>query len=162
MLSIHWTDVTTPFRGDYFLPWRYRLWNCLVFFKKNPVVIASDIGKAKICPHSLSIKHAPKSGRKPSYLVGIEKHEQLTDYMLAKDRRCFVATYALGEDHPDTIKLRAWRDRVLMKSFAGRVFVRTYYAASPLAIDFLGASRLFKSASASFVSWLARWVGERG
>ncbi len=51
---------------------------------------------------------------------------------LGNDRRCFVATAAMGDaDAPEVASLRAWRDRVLLPSPVGRAFVSAYYRASP-------------------------------
>lgn len=50
------------------------------------------------------------------------------------DRRCFIATAIYGADAPQTNALRAWRDRALMPSRAGRWLVAGYYRLSPLAV----------------------------
>lgn len=55
----------------------------------------------------------------------------------AVDRRCFIATAVYGADAPQTECLRAWRDRVLMPSWAGRSLVRGYYAVSPALVALL-------------------------
>jgi hypothetical protein len=47
------------------------------------------------------------------------------------DRRCFIATAVYGPDAAETDALRAWRDRALLPSRAGRIAVRCYYAISP-------------------------------
>jgi len=45
---------------------------------------------------------------------------------------CFIATAAFGNDnHPIVLLLRAFRDRVLLKSDAGKSFVNIYYRLSP-------------------------------
>lgn len=46
-------------------------------------------------------------------------------------RRCFIATAVYGADAAETNMLRAWRDRALLPSRAGRMAVRCYYAVSP-------------------------------
>lgn len=103
--------------------------------KKRALVSASDIGKAAYCPHSLSL--SKRSTRESDESVrakdrGVELHEDLTSKVLGSDdRRCYVATYAFGADHPVTSDLRAWRDRVLMPTCAGRGLVGVYYALSP-------------------------------
>lgn len=54
---------------------------------------------------------------------------------------CYVATYAYGSaDAPEVEALRRFRDQVLMRGLAGRLFVRAYYAwLSALAIRVIGA-----------------------
>lgn len=50
-----------------------------------------------------------------------------------KDRsRCFIATAACGDENaPEVVRLRDFRDRVLMQTSAGRRAVRLYYTSSP-------------------------------
>lgn len=51
---------------------------------------------------------------------------------------CFVATAAFGDyDHPQVRTLRAFRDRVLETSAAGRWFIGTYYRLSPPLAHFI-------------------------
>ncbi len=57
------------------------------------------------------------------------------------DRRCFIATAIYGPDAPETNFLRVWRDRVLLPTTAGRLFVRAYYAISPALVPLLCRSR---------------------
>ena len=54
------------------------------------------------------------------------------------DRRCFIATAAFGSsDSPYVQILRDFRDRYLMNSVYGRVFVTAYYSVSPSIADFI-------------------------
>ncbi|QXP89497.1 CFI-box-CTERM domain-containing protein [Methylococcus capsulatus] len=55
----------------------------------------------------------------------------------SRDERCFIATAVFGAGAPETRSLRDFRDRALMPSPAGRLFVRTYYALSPLIVPAL-------------------------
>lgn len=59
----------------------------------------------------------------------------------AIDRRCFIATAIYGPDSVETNFFRAWRDRVLMPTKAGRLFVRTYYTLSPCLVPVLCRNR---------------------
>lgn len=57
---------------------------------------------------------------------------------------CFVATAAYGtRNHPDVIMLREFRDNVLVKSWLGRRFVKTYWVVGPV------MARLIRSDGAS-------------
>lgn len=49
-----------------------------------------------------------------------------------RNEGCYIATMAYGDyDHPQVIRLRFYRDEVLLKSYLGRLFVKTYYFTSP-------------------------------
>lgn len=49
---------------------------------------------------------------------------------------CYIATMAYGDyDHPQVIILRHYRDNILSRSFAGRCFVKLYYAVSPCLVN---------------------------
>lgn len=51
---------------------------------------------------------------------------------------CFIATAAFRSENAAPVRmLRAFRDRVLLRSFAGRAFVRWYYSWSPGAAEWL-------------------------
>ncbi|MCC7203269.1 MAG: hypothetical protein IT393_11500 [Nitrospirae bacterium] len=56
----------------------------------------------------------------------------------SSDKRCFIATVAFGSsDSPYVLILREFRDRYLMTSMYGRLFVAAYYTVSPSIADFL-------------------------
>ena len=132
---------------------------------KEDYVSASEIGKAAWCPHGASLaargckadsRHKERTDR------GTRSHERLTQAVVAtQDRRCFVASYALGPDHVVTQQLRVWRDASLRPHWFGRAFIATYYALSPVVIRLLGWSSLFKSVSRWMVISLARSVARR-
>lgn len=63
--------------------------------------------------------------------MGHKQFELQGNLRAAVDRRCFVATHLYGDEAEQTWALRAWRDRVLMPSRAGRALTRLYYRVSP-------------------------------
>lgn len=61
---------------------------------------------------------------------------------------CFIATAAEGsKDHEHVVELRAFRDRVLRRHAAGRLFIRTYYATSPPVARWIARSERRKRAT---------------
>jgi hypothetical protein len=62
-------------------------------------------------------------------------------------RMCFIATAAYGSNTAKELDtLRAYRDRVLLKSQSGRWFVATYYAMSPPLAEFISNYDLLRTA----------------
>lgn len=53
------------------------------------------------------------------------------------DKRCFIASCVYGADAPKTNHLRHFRDSKLRRSVPGRLFIRTYYLASPHVVKLL-------------------------
>lgn len=134
---------------------------------KKVRIAASQIGQAAWCGHAASLRHKAAIERKRSgkpqersdlMVQGDLAHQKLTRAVerANRDKRCFVASYALGQEHPATHSLRVWRESTLLNSAAGRGFVKAYYAASPVVIAVLGRFRLFKSVSTWAVLLLAR------
>lgn len=114
---------------------------------RSPSVSATDIGNACYCPHSLELRLAGKpetseskaNKKRGTFLHGVQNEHA---YSRAKeislstgDSRCYVATHLFGIDHPKTQRLRMFRDRILLQSFTGRLFVRSYYRLSPKLIN---------------------------
>lgn len=95
-------------------------------------VSASEVSEAFFCSYRLRnrLNGVTVSKRfKKSAKRGDSKHEYQN--RIGRDKRCFISTYALGDEHPDTVRLRVFRDQVLMTSFIGRLIVRMYYLISP-------------------------------
>jgi len=66
---------------------------------------------------------------------------------------CFVATAAYGDpSHPDVEVLRRFRDRYLMRSRAGRAFVKLYYRYSPPLAEFVAKRPVLKALSRAALS----------
>lgn len=65
---------------------------------------------------------------------------------------CFVATCVYGSSsHPDVVRLRTFRDTVLVTSRVGRIAIRAYNALGPYAAEAIGRSALCKSAIRSIL-----------
>lgn len=101
------------------------------------LVSASKIGKMAWCPHGSSLQEqgviaSALSQAKADY--GTASHESVTAAVFeqqTQDQRCFVASYALGSNHPATQRLRDWRDSYLSHHYLGRILIKAYYALSP-------------------------------
>ncbi len=68
------------------------------------------------------------------------------------DGRCFIASFAFGPLAPETHALRTYRDTHLTHTLWGRLFVRLYYALSPLLVALLRPI----PGSSSLCAWLLR------
>lgn len=57
---------------------------------------------------------------------------------------CYIATSVYGTyDCPELWTLRRFRDNVLNKHFAGRIFIKIYYKTSPWLVKHFGHTKLF-------------------
>jgi hypothetical protein len=58
---------------------------------------------------------------------------------------CYIATAVYGSyDCPQVWTLRRYRDNTLVKSWYGRIFVKLYYAISPMLVNIFGNAKWFK------------------
>lgn len=74
----------------------------------------------------------------------------------APDSRCFVASAAFGPDAPETLALRSYRDRVLLRRRWGRPLVRFYYGVSPPLAAFVASRPMLRRAARSLLKHLVR------
>ena len=59
---------------------------------------------------------------------------------------CYIATSVYGSyDCPEVWTLRRFRDNVLVKTWLGRAFVKTYYAVSPTLVEWFGDTNWFQN-----------------
>ncbi len=64
----------------------------------------------------------------------------------AKKQGCYIATCVYGSyDCPKVWALRRYRDDILASVWYGRVFIRAYYAISPVLVKWFGKKRWFKA-----------------
>ncbi len=117
----------------------------------QPHRISVQTGKSQVtsvrkrCP-DLVYSHAVNVSN--SYINHIRKFEpQYRPQMIPKRGACYVATCVYGDyDSPEVRILRQFRDRRLLRSAHGRMFVRIYYAIGPSLIRWGGQRRLFRAA----------------
>lgn len=73
--------------------------------------------------------------------------------------RCFIATAAFeSEWAPEVIDFRLFRDNVLMRSKAGRLFVQVYYTVSPPVAELLDNSPVLKRIFRSILRTIHRAI----
>ena len=71
---------------------------------------------------------------------------------------CYVATAVYGSyDCPEVWTLRRFRDKVLAKTWYGRLFIHLYYAVSPTAVKLFGQTEWFQN---FFRNRLDPWVAD--
>lgn len=104
--------------------------------RKRPVR-ATDLATMGKCENLARLKHHFEE-RAPEEVIraarrGTEMHKRFEKEPVG-DRRCFVASWALGPEHWATEELRLWRDRALLGNEQGRRAVEVYYRWSPRAI----------------------------
>ena len=76
---------------------------------------------------------------------------------------CYIATCVYGSyDCPEVRTLRRFRDSVLAKNAAGRLFIRVYYALSPTLVRWFGETKWFRSFWFKKLDRLVRRLRERG
>ncbi len=130
------------------------------------MVSASDVGKVAWCPHGASLIARgvkPDARHKVRTDRGTASHQKLThDVIQSQDKRCFVASYAFGVNHPITCHLRMWRDQSLATRPAGRRFITAYYAVSPILISICQWIPGFRWLSRTAICGLIRILGIQG
>lgn len=123
----------------------------------EPWVNASSVGEAQFCPQSFYLRSSdeePNSQAKFQMKRGDLKHASVS-----QDRRCYIATYAFGDDHIITNNLRDWRDSVLLHTWYGSLLAECYYKLSPCLIKVFGKSRLFNRMARRIIKAFAKWIG---
>lgn len=77
--------------------------------------------------------------------IGTSSPNMTGGYKHSDTGGCYIATCVYGSyDCPPVWTLRRFRDGKLAASFAGRAFIRLYYAISPTLVRIFGNTRWFK------------------
>jgi len=106
-----------------------------------------DVGEARMAAEKV-LELVPDESD-PTHMAAVDLMENVAreSPLTRKDKRCFIATAAMDDvDAPEVEALRAFRDRVLFASTAGRVFVRIYYRCSPPLASYISRHRAVRLA----------------
>ena len=107
-------------------------------------------------------RHDPEFGNSAlTEYLNIKEYVAKAESEPKKKQGCYVATAVYGSyDCPQVWTLRRFRDERLASSVLGRVFIRCYYAVSPIFVKKFGSknwfNRLFKNALDNMVTMLNR------
>lgn len=123
----------------------------------EPWVNASSVGEAEFCPQSFYLR---SSGEKPNSQAKSQMQRgEMKHAAVSQDRRCYIATYAFGDDHTITSGLRDWRDSVLLHTWYGNLLIECYYKLSPCLIKVFGKNRLFNRMAKCLIKAFAKLIG---
>ncbi len=76
---------------------------------------------------------------------------------------CYIATCVYGSyDCPEVWTLRRFRDNALASTFAGRTFIKTYYAVSPTLVKWFGNKKWFKKIWKCRLDSMVRRLNSKG
>ena len=124
--------------------------------------IAVEAWKAGISIHKEYVKYLQdKEGNINiinSYGDKIRKYDSSFSNPEVDTSGCYVATAVYGSyDCPEVWTLRRFRDFTLDETWYGRLFIKTYYAISPIFVKYFGNVKLFKSQGKKL---LDKWVAK--
>jgi hypothetical protein len=122
-------------------------------FKKR-TLWASELADAQVCEQRMVLETQYGKRTSPARQARMEEGTRAHQALLRQSLRlnpnadssrrpspCFIATAVFGEVAPETERFRAYRDRHLSNSAAGRLFIRIYYWISPAIAAWLARSR---------------------
>lgn len=76
---------------------------------------------------------------------------------------CYIATCVYGSyDAPEVCTLRRFRDYVLSRTAAGRLFIRIYYAVSPRLIELFGTKKILRGTCRYLLDKLVSYLHKNG
>ena len=92
-----------------------------------------------------------------------KENEHISEEMSKTKEGCYVATAVYGSYNcPEVWTLRRFRDYKLAKSFSGRVFIKVYYAVSPILVKCFGNTDWFKKLWRGTLDKFVKSLQERG
>jgi hypothetical protein len=117
-------------------------------------VWASELADAQVCEQRMVFRKQYGRRETPAQQARMHEGSRAHRALLRQSLRlnpnadssrrpspCFIATAVFGEVAPETERFRAYRDRHLANSTAGRLFIQFYYWISPTIAAGLTRSR---------------------
>lgn len=93
----------------------------------------------------------------------INNNQRIQETPEQKSQGCYVATAVYGSyDCPEVWTLRRFRDYTLDETWYGRLFIKVYYATSPIFVKHIGSSKMFKSQGKKFFDRLVYKLNCKG
>lgn len=113
--------------------WKKALEIRKAYFKDNPVYCNSGAGDTKISVQEEVNRYSSK----------IQKYD--ASYVAPEVKGCYIATCIYGSyDCPQVWTLRRFRDYTLDATWYGRLFIKCYYAISPMLVKWFGETKWFR------------------
>ena len=118
---------------------------CLVYTGPiKPGKIVKDIETGNVW-HHLTIVRCKLERAEIEYMDGGKETLDANEIDTTSAGGCYVATAVYGSyDCPQVWTLRRYRDNILAKTRHGRLFIRVYYAVSPILVKWFGQSKWFQ------------------
>lgn len=128
-------------------------------YKEYLGVIPSDYIKKNRYIQDLLIQHAnmlwdideQRRNERIKYIRNLLPDDRLNDFKIVQPQStssggCYIATCLYGSyDCPQVWTLRRFRDYTLDETWYGRLFIRCYYAISPMLVKWFGETKWFRS-----------------
>lgn len=88
---------------------------------------------------------------------------QIATTRIKQKNGCYIATCVYGSyDCPQVWTLRRFRDNILRRNWAGRIFIKIYYAVSPILVKIWGEKRQVKMLWKKGLDCLISYLRSRG
>lgn len=104
-----------------------------------------------------------KQGLPEKYINVIDENSLTSENKSADKNGCYIATSIYGSyDCPQVWTLRRFRDNVLDEYLLGRIFIKIYYAISPVMVKLFGETTLFKLMFNSILNRMVSNLNNKG